>query len=188
MNNWFTSAGWDYNGTVRAIPAQYGVQMFDANWWRVIENIAANHAKHRNNVIFADFQALLIPDTTGGRGGDYTFGLGHLRQVRPDLRRRGAMQYIYTPHLLEGLPKRRRQARHDQEVNGVVQAGPGRPRHRRDQRLPRPALPRAQGPPGRQGVDRPVLHERAGRAVHRQPGQPPPSGSTPRTASTSRTR
>ena len=27
MNNWFSSAGWDYTGTVTSIPGEYGVQM-----------------------------------------------------------------------------------------------------------------------------------------------------------------
>ncbi|MEV4060681.1 discoidin domain-containing protein [Nonomuraea dietziae] len=121
MNNWFTSAGWDYNGTVRAIPAQYGVQMFDANWWRVIENIAANHAKHRNNVIFADFQALLIPDTTVDAAGDYTFGWATFDRFVQTFVDAGAMQYIYTPHLLEGLPNDVVKLDMIKKVNGVVQ-------------------------------------------------------------------
>ncbi|MEV4160910.1 hypothetical protein [Nonomuraea dietziae] len=121
MNNWFTSAGWDYNGTVRAIPAQYGVQMFDANWWRVIENIAANHARHRNNVIFADFQALLIPDTTVDAAGDYTFGWATFDRFVQTFVDAGAMQYIYTPHLLEGLPNDVVKLDMIKKVNGVVQ-------------------------------------------------------------------
>ncbi|MEU7891924.1 discoidin domain-containing protein [Nonomuraea sp. NPDC049152] len=121
MNNWFTSAGWDYNGTIRAIPAQYGVQMFDANWWRVIENIAADHARHRNNVIFADFQALLIPDTTVDAAGAYTFGWGTFDRFVQTFVDAGAMQYIYTPHLLEGLPNDVVKLDMIKKVNGVVQ-------------------------------------------------------------------
>ncbi|MEV6104244.1 discoidin domain-containing protein [Streptomyces sp. NPDC051940] len=101
MNNWFTSAGWDYNGTIRSIPAQYGVQMYDANWWKVITNMAANHARHRNNVIFADFQALLMPDSTVDANGTYTFGWATFDRFVQTFVDAGAMQYLYTPHLLE---------------------------------------------------------------------------------------
>ncbi|RSN11601.1 hypothetical protein DMB42_13560 [Nonomuraea sp. WAC 01424] len=128
MNNWSTSAGWDYDGTVRAIPAQYGVQMYDAGWWRVIGNIAANHARHRNNVIFADFQALLIPDTTVDAAGTYTFGWGTFDRFVQTFVDAGAMQYIYTPHLLEGLPNDVVKLDMIKKVNGVVQrvlADPG---------------------------------------------------------------
>ncbi|YCK37892.1 discoidin domain-containing protein [Actinomadura sp. ATCC 39365] len=121
MNNWFTSAGWDYNGTIRAIPAQYGVQMYDAGWWRVIQNIAANHARHRNNVIFADFQALLIPDTTVDAAGTYTFGWTTFDRFVQTFADAGAMQYIYTPHLLEGLPGDVVKLDMIKKVGGVVQ-------------------------------------------------------------------
>lgn len=121
MNNWFTSAGWDYNGTIRSIPAQYGVQMYDANWWKVIGNIAANHARHRNNVIFADFQALLIPDTTVDAAGAYTFGWATFDRFVQTFADAGAMQYIYTPHLLE--PQAGDVIKMDmvKKVNGVMQ-------------------------------------------------------------------
>ncbi|GAA1589993.1 hypothetical protein GCM10009789_49520 [Kribbella sancticallisti] len=102
LNNWTTSAGWDYDGTIKSIPIQYGVQMYDANWWRVIESMARNHAKHRNNVVFADFQALLIPDTTIDAAGNYTFGwntFDRFLQIYVDA---GALQWIHTPHLLIG--------------------------------------------------------------------------------------
>jgi glycosyl hydrolase family 123/3-keto-disaccharide hydrolase len=101
MDNWFTSAGWDYRGTEAAIPTQYGVTMYDDNWWRVIENIAANHARHRNNVIHADFQALLIPDTTVGQDGTLQFGWATFDRFVQTFVDAGALQYIYTPHLLE---------------------------------------------------------------------------------------
>ncbi|MFI6326305.1 discoidin domain-containing protein [Nonomuraea sp. NPDC050556] len=121
MNNWFTSAGWDYNGTIRSIPAQYGVQMYDANWWKVIGNIAANHARHRNNVIFADFQALLIPDTTVDASGTYSFGWATFDRFVQTFADAGAMQYIYTPHLLE--PQANDVIKMDmvKKVNGVMQ-------------------------------------------------------------------
>lgn len=104
MNNWSTSAGWDYRGTIRSIPEQYGVQMYDENWWRVIESFARNHQRHRNNVIFTDFQALLIPNTTIDAGGNYTFGWPTFDRYVQAFVDAGAMQYIYTPHLLEGGP------------------------------------------------------------------------------------
>ncbi|WP_433236196.1 discoidin domain-containing protein [Streptosporangium sp. CA-135522] len=121
MNNWFTSAGWDYNGTIRSIPAQYGVQMFDANWWKVIENIAANHARHRNNVIFADFQGLLIPDTTIDAAGNYVFGWATFDRFVQTFVDAGAMQYIYTPHLLEGQSDGSIKLDMIKKVGGVVQ-------------------------------------------------------------------
>ncbi|MDX3006011.1 discoidin domain-containing protein [Kribbella solani] len=102
MNNWTTSAGWDYDGTIKAIPLQYGVKMFDANWWRVIEAMARDHAKHRNNVVFADFQALLIPNTTIDTAGNYTFGWESFDRFLKIYKDAGALQWIHTPHLLNG--------------------------------------------------------------------------------------
>ncbi|MET7282244.1 glycoside hydrolase domain-containing protein [Kribbella sp. NPDC005582] len=102
LNNWTTSAGWDYTGTIQAIPLQYGVQMYDENWWRVIEAMARNHAKHRNNVVFADFQALLIPNTTIDAAGNYTFGWESFDRFIQIYRDAGALQWIHTPHLLIG--------------------------------------------------------------------------------------
>ncbi|GAA1597604.1 hypothetical protein GCM10009804_62560 [Kribbella hippodromi] len=102
MDNWTTSAGWDYDGTIKAIPLQYGVRMYDANWWRVIEAMARNHARHRNNVVFADFQALLIPNTTIDAAGNYTFGWQTFDKFLKIYQDAGALQWIHTPHLLNG--------------------------------------------------------------------------------------
>jgi hypothetical protein len=104
MNNWFTSAGWDYNGTVTSIPDEYNVQMFDPNWWTVEANIAADMAKHRNNVIYADAEALAIPDTTVDASGTFTFGWATFDRFVNLFVNSGAMQYIYTPTLLEPSP------------------------------------------------------------------------------------
>ncbi|MEV4559250.1 discoidin domain-containing protein [Kitasatospora sp. NPDC049285] len=101
MNNWFTSAGWDYSGTEAAIPAEYNVQMYDANWWTVETNIAANMARHRNNVIYADAVALLIPNTTVDAGGHFTFDWSTFDRFVNLFVNAGAMQYLYTPTLLE---------------------------------------------------------------------------------------
>ena len=102
MNNWFGSAGWDYEGTEAAIPNEYGVQMYDANWWTVEANIAANMARHRNNVIYADAEALAIPNTTVDASGHYTFDWSTFDRFVNLFVSAGAMQYIYTPTLLEG--------------------------------------------------------------------------------------
>jgi hypothetical protein len=104
MNNWFTSAGWDYNGTEASIPNEYGVQMYDANWWAVEADIAADMAKHRNNVIYADAEALAIPDTTVDASGNFTFGWNTFDRFVNLFVNSGAMQYIYTPTLLEPSP------------------------------------------------------------------------------------
>lgn len=101
MNNWFSSAGWDYAGTEASIPNAYGVQMYDANWWKVEANIAANMARHRNNVIYADAVALLIPDTTVDAAGRFTFGWSTFDRFVNLFVSAGAMQYLYTPTLLE---------------------------------------------------------------------------------------
>ncbi|MFI5732315.1 discoidin domain-containing protein [Kribbella sp. NPDC051587] len=113
MNNWTTSAGWDYTGTIQAIPLQYdNAEMYSPNWWRVIESMARDHAKHRNNVVFADFQALLIPNTTIDAAGNYTFGWDTFDRFIKIYQDAGALQWIHTPHLLmtsdpaNGLPNR----------------------------------------------------------------------------------
>ncbi|GAA2007587.1 hypothetical protein GCM10009838_87400 [Catenulispora subtropica] len=104
MNNWFTSAGWDYTGTEASVPNEYGVQMYDANWWTVEANIAANMARHRNNVIYADAEALAIPNTTVDASGHYTFDWSTFDRFVNLFVSAGAMQYIYTPTLIEPLP------------------------------------------------------------------------------------
>ncbi|MFC5406086.1 glycoside hydrolase domain-containing protein [Cohnella soli] len=120
MNNWFTSAGWDYEQTEAGIIKQYNVALYDANWWKVIGNIASNMAKHRNNVIFTDPTALLIPDTTIDANGNYTFGWATFDKFVQKFVDAGAMQYIYS------LPITRRIGEHDlklqmlKNVNGVT--------------------------------------------------------------------
>ena len=104
MNNWFGSAGWDYAGTEADVPSEYGVQMYDPNWWTVEGNIAKDMAKHRNNVIYADAEALAIPDTTVDAAGDFTFGWSTFDRFVNLFVNSGAMQYIYTPTLLEPSP------------------------------------------------------------------------------------
>lgn len=102
MNNWFTSAGWDYTGTIEAVPLQYNCTMFDDRWWTVMANFAKNHARHRNNVIYADFQALLIPDTTVDASGNFAFNWTTFDRFVNLFVTAGALSHIYTPTLLEG--------------------------------------------------------------------------------------
>ena len=64
MLNWFGSAGCDFGALESSVPAQYGVEMYDENWWKVMESFARDLAIHRNNVIFLDVQALLMPGST----------------------------------------------------------------------------------------------------------------------------
>ncbi|MFF9645360.1 discoidin domain-containing protein [Kitasatospora aureofaciens] len=109
MNNWFTSVGWDYNWTATSIPSQYTkrdgsgqpIKAFDPEWWDVITSFAADHAKHRNNVVYADFQALAIPDTKSD-GQNLTFTWQTFDRFLQTFQDAGALQYIYTPTLLEG--------------------------------------------------------------------------------------
>ncbi|MBB6673801.1 DUF4091 domain-containing protein [Cohnella nanjingensis] len=109
LNNWFGSAGWDFSGTEQVIPLQYNVTMYDSNWWKVIENIAANHAKHRNNVIHTDFHGLLIPDTTIDANGHINFGWATFDRFVQTFIDAGALQYIGVPqqiqHVGGGLSK-----------------------------------------------------------------------------------
>lgn len=107
QNNWFASVGWDYKGAELAIPEQYAnAAAYSPNWWKVIASFARNQAKHRNNVIYADFQALLIPDTTIDAAGNYSFGWATFDRFVELFEDAGAMQYIYTPTLLEPHPNR----------------------------------------------------------------------------------
>jgi hypothetical protein len=104
VNNWFGSAGWDYQGTIRAIPLQYGVTEYDDHWWTVIGNIAANHARHRNSVIHADFTALLMPHTTLDANGTYHFGWDSFDRFVQLFADAGALHLIYTPHQIRPGP------------------------------------------------------------------------------------
>ena len=63
MLNWFGSAGCDFGALESSVPGQYDVEMYDANWWKVMESFARDLAIHRNNVIFLDSLALLMPGT-----------------------------------------------------------------------------------------------------------------------------
>ncbi|MFI8823795.1 discoidin domain-containing protein [Streptomyces sp. NPDC053431] len=101
MNNWFTSVGWDYSWTATSIPDQYGIEDYSPAWWTLMGNIAKNHARHRNNVIYADFQALAIRDTTLV-AGKYTFTWKNFDRFVELFQDTGALQYIYTPTLIEG--------------------------------------------------------------------------------------
>ncbi|MFC5666073.1 discoidin domain-containing protein [Kitasatospora misakiensis] len=121
MNNWFTSAGWDYDWTARSIPEQYvdaegnKVEAFSEAWWTLMGNFAKNLAKHRNNVVFADFQGLSLPDTTiVNEKPVFTWkNFDRFVQLFQDA---GALQYIYTPHLLESNGK---------TLEALVDAGSG---------------------------------------------------------------
>ncbi len=113
MNNWFTSAGWDYSWTASSIPAQYTVKVdgkdqpveaFTEPWWTLMGNFAENLAKHRNNVVFADFQGLSVPDTAYV-GDKYEFTWANFDRFVQLFQDAGALQYIYTPHLVEGNGK-----------------------------------------------------------------------------------
>ncbi|MGO4636599.1 glycoside hydrolase domain-containing protein, partial [Streptomyces sp. 2RAF24] len=101
MNNWFTSVGWDYTWTATSIPDQYGITDYSPKWWTLMGNIAENHARHRNNVIYADFQALAIRDTTLV-DGKYTFTWKNFDRFVGLFQDAGALQYLYTPTLIEG--------------------------------------------------------------------------------------
>ncbi|MFC0627507.1 glycoside hydrolase domain-containing protein [Kribbella deserti] len=105
MNGWTASVGWDYGGTERAIPWQYdNAEAFSPNWWKVIENFARNQAKHRNNLVYADFQALIRARTTIDAQGNYTIDWTDFDRFVQLFVDAGAMQYIYTPTLLEPKP------------------------------------------------------------------------------------
>lgn len=121
MNNWFTSAGWDYSGTEKAIPLQYGVPMYSPGWWRVIRNIARNMAAHRNNVIYADFQALLIPRTKIDAAGNYHFDWSIFDRFIQTFIDAGALGSIYTPHLLEPNASGTPNLEILKNVNGTIQ-------------------------------------------------------------------
>jgi hypothetical protein len=46
----------------------------------VIEAMARNHTKHRNNVVYADFQAMLLPATRIDAAGNYTFDWANVHE------------------------------------------------------------------------------------------------------------
>jgi hypothetical protein len=70
----------------------------------IISNIAANMAGHRNNVILADFQGLLIPNTTvvgcnpDGTGCGYTFRWDTIDKFVQTSIDAGAMEYLILHH------------------------------------------------------------------------------------------
>ncbi|GAA2792476.1 hypothetical protein GCM10010441_17130 [Kitasatospora paracochleata] len=115
MHNWFGSAGWDYDGTIKAIPLQYGVTMYDPNWWKVIGSIATDFAKHRNNVVYTDFQGLAMQDSTFDANGNVTLGWATYDRFVQTFIDAGALQYIYTPPMIRG----------DGKAPKLVELGPG---------------------------------------------------------------
>ncbi|WP_328988980.1 discoidin domain-containing protein [Kribbella sp. NBC_01245] len=124
MNGWTTSVGWDYSGTERAIPFQYdNAAAFSPNWWKVIESFARNQAKHRNNLVYADFQALIRPRTQIDAQGNYLIDWTDFDRFVQLFVDAGAMQYIYTPTLLEPGPNGAEDPHLEmlKNVNGQVQ-------------------------------------------------------------------
>lgn len=111
MINWFSTAGTDFGALESAVPNQYDVELFDENWWRVMESFARDLAIHRNNVIFIDAEALLMPESTllgsdsrkpyvtGTDGkmaaGKYLFDWKNFDRMVDLFQNAGAMQYIY---------------------------------------------------------------------------------------------
>ncbi len=111
MINWFSTAGTDFGALESAVPNQYDVELFDENWWRVMESFARDLAIHRNNVIFMDAEALLMPESTllgsdsrkpyvtGTDGkmaaGKYLFDWKNFDRMVDLFQNAGAMQYIY---------------------------------------------------------------------------------------------
>jgi hypothetical protein len=97
MNNWFGSAGCDFGALESSVPSQYGVEMYDENWWKVMESFARDLAIHRNNVEFIDFQALLMPNSKIDADGNYQFDWSYFDRLVDIFIDAGALQYIYSP-------------------------------------------------------------------------------------------
>lgn len=112
MINWFSTAGTDFGALESAVPNQYDVDLFDENWWSVMESFARDLAIHRNNVIFMDAEALLMPESTMLPEGDtrtefvtgtdhkmaagrYLFDWSNFDRMVDLFLNAGAMQYIY---------------------------------------------------------------------------------------------
>ena len=69
-------------------------------------------AKHRNNVIYADAEALAIPDTTVDATGNFTFGWKTFDRFVGLSVSSGAMQYSVHPDAAGTEPDRRRRPTH----------------------------------------------------------------------------
>lgn len=112
MINWFSTAGTDFGVLESSISNQYDVEMYDENWWKVMESIARDLAIHRNNVIFMDAEALLMPESTMLPEGDtrteyvtgtdrkmaagrYLFDWSNFDRMMDLFLDAGAMQYLY---------------------------------------------------------------------------------------------
>lgn len=112
MINWFSTAGVDYGVLESSVPNQYGVELLDENWWKVMESFARDLSQHRNNVIFMDAVALLLPESTllpednaraefvtGEDGkmaaGRYLLDWNNFDRMVDLFRETGALQYIY---------------------------------------------------------------------------------------------
>lgn len=126
MNNWFASVGWDYTGTPQVIPLEYGVATYDANWWKVITNIAKNHAKHRNNVIFADYQGFLAGASTCDTSGTITPDWTNFDRFIQTFIDQGALQYIYSPQQMQHVTENGTEV---DQINMLMNDGTGHCMH-----------------------------------------------------------
>ena len=116
MNNWFASVDSGFAWLQNSVLNQYNVELFDENWWKVMESFARDFAIHRNNVIFLDAQALVRQDSTmlteteaaerqqyvtGTDGkmaaGQYLFDWNKFDRMVNLFVDAGAMQYLYLP-------------------------------------------------------------------------------------------
>lgn len=126
MNNWFGSVGWDYTGTPRVIPLAYGVTTYDNNWWTVITNIAKNHAKHRNNVIFADYQGFLTGASACDSSGNITPDWTNFDRFIQTFIDQGTLQYIYSPQQMQHVTENGVEV---DQINMLVNDGTGHCTH-----------------------------------------------------------
>ncbi len=116
MNNWFASVDSGFAWLQNSVLNQYNVELFDENWWKVMESFARDFAIHRNNVIYLDAQALVRQDSTmlteaeaaerqqyvtGTDGkmaaGKYLFDWNKFDRMVDLFVNAGAMQYLYLP-------------------------------------------------------------------------------------------
>lgn len=102
VNNWLTSVGWDFTGTQISVPYQFGVEIFDEDWWTIYENIAKNFKKHRNNVLYVDVLGFLM---LGGLDidaqGHHTFDWTNFDRFIELFIDEGTVKYIWNAHMLD---------------------------------------------------------------------------------------
>ncbi|BBI36344.1 S-layer homology domain-containing protein [Cohnella abietis] len=101
VDNWLVSAGWAPHG-VAAIDYQYGIVQWSAEWWTLMDRMAAYMADHRNNVLWLSPIAFLQKDSSIDTEGNIVFDWTDFDRFVQMFKDKGSGHYLHGVSLLLG--------------------------------------------------------------------------------------